>query len=146
MCKNISYTHFFTVEMNCCDQSVLVTTNIKHYKAINIICTRKMSFQFRKRIVISMHNNSIPTIKRRLAIRMLNNKLWDTFPSNDVHSLIVSQNEIITSESLSYGFISVAISSRLGGSRMEGKRVQATAAAAAAKRTVASAGIPLTTP
>ena len=88
------YIDFSTIEMDRCNQTIVIAAKIENDDIIHFISRWKCSAQFIEAGVLAFTDDVIPAGKRASTIRMLFPKLAQGFPGYDVHELIISHYEI----------------------------------------------------
>jgi hypothetical protein len=88
MAKDVSNVHFLSIEVDSSNQPVFVTTDIENNKAINVISPGKVLFKVGQGVVVCFLYNTIPIIKRGLAVGMFVDKFFNSPTSDDVHTIV----------------------------------------------------------
>lgn len=91
MGQHVAHVDLAAVEVNQCDQPVLVAADVEHSPIADLIGRRKGSTQLIKRVKVSPLHDLEPACQRRFAVGMPCPEVAQGFSRDHVHEQIVSQ-------------------------------------------------------
>src|SRR5579859_293886 len=94
VCQDVADVDLLAIEVDRGNESIFVSADVEHDEIADPVCTWKCRSQSGKSWKVILLHNFEPARQRIFAVWMHRPKLTQHFARDDVHSPIVSQNEI----------------------------------------------------